>query len=121
MRLDHPYQFDHRNRTATTTELDHVKDLIELVIFSSPGERLNRPDFGSGVMQLIFAPNSPELAATTEFLVKGALQQWLGDLITVLGLVVENDDATLRVTIEFAINATGERDTATFERGGGGL
>jgi hypothetical protein len=72
-------------------------------------------------MQLVFAPNSPELAATTEFLVKGALQQWLGDLITVIAIEVESEDSTLRVNIDYSINTTGERASATFVRGGAGL
>ena len=49
------------------------------MLFTAPGERVNRPDFGSGLLQLVFAPNSDELAGATQFLVQGALQQWLGD------------------------------------------
>ncbi len=51
-----------------------------------------RPDFGSGLMQLVFAPNSVELAATTQFLVQGALQQWLGNLIALEAVEVEAVD-----------------------------
>ena len=81
--IDFPFHFDTRGRTAQTDDDDHIRDLIDQVLFTAPGERVNRPTFGSGLMQLVFAPNSDELAATTQFLVQGALQQWLGDLIVV--------------------------------------
>ena len=55
--------------------------MIEQVLFTMPGERVNRPDFGSGVMQLVFAPASDEMATAAEFLVRGNLQQWLGGFL----------------------------------------
>jgi phage baseplate assembly protein W len=94
MNIDFPLKFDNRGRTALTDDEAHVRDMIEQVLFTSPGERVNRPDFGSGLMQLVFAPNSTELAATTQLLVQGALQQWLGDLIQVHSVQVEGEDET---------------------------
>ena len=79
--LDFPFHFDNRGRTALTDDEDHIRDLIHQVLFTSPGERVMRPNFGSGLLQLVFAPNSTELAATTQLLAQAALQQWLGDLI----------------------------------------
>ena len=117
--LAYPFHVDSRGRTAETTADDHIRDLIEQVLFTSPGERVNRPDFGSGLMQLVFAPNSDELAAATQFLVQGALQQWLGDLIEVEAVEVESEDATLRVTAQYRVRRSGERRTAQFTRGGG--
>src|SRR6266478_6014580 len=81
--VGYPFSFDNRGRSSDTTADDHIPDLIEQVLFTSPGERVNRPTFGCGLNQHVFAPNSPELAAATQFLVQGALQQWLGDLILV--------------------------------------
>ena len=75
--LDYPLHLDGRGRAAVTGEDDHIRDLIHQVLFTNPGERVNRPDFGCGLMQLVFAPNSPELAATVQALVHAALQQWL--------------------------------------------
>lgn len=97
MHIDYPFSFDGRGRTAQTTPDDHIRDLIEQVLFTSPGERVNRPTFGSGVMQLLFAPNNDALASATQLTVQGALQQWLGDLILVESVDVENEDSTLRV------------------------
>jgi phage baseplate assembly protein W len=118
MNLAYPYQFDGRGRTAEAGEEAYIRGLIEQVLFTAPGERVMRPDFGSGVMQLVFAPNSPELAATTQFLVQGALQQWLGTLIALDAVSVEAVDSTLRVTVRYMIRRTQTAQVATFERGG---
>ena len=116
MNIDYPFHFDGRGRTAETLDDDHIRDLIEQVLFTSPGERVNRPDFGSGLMQLVFAPNSDELAAATQFLVQGALQQWLGDLIQVESVQVKSEDTTLRVTIQYVIRRTGQQRVTQFSR-----
>jgi phage baseplate assembly protein W len=118
MHVDFPFHFDARGRTADTDDEAHIRDLIEQVLFTSPGERVNRPTFGSGLMQLVFAPNSDELAATTQFLVQGALQQWLGDVIEVGEVRVESQDSTLRVTIQYTVRRSQQRQVAQFTRGG---
>jgi phage baseplate assembly protein W len=117
--LHYPYQIDGRGRTAEAGEEDYIRGLIEQVLFTSPGERVMRPDFGSGVMQLVFAPNSAELAATTQFLVQAALQQYLGNLIALEGVEIESDDSTLRVIVRYAIRRTGVGQVAEFARDGG--
>jgi len=116
MDLDYPYRFDGRGRTATADESDHVRDMIEQLLFTNPGERVNRPDFGSGILQLIFAPNSPELAAALQLTVQAALQRWLGDVIEVQTLEVTSEEATLRVDLAYRIRRTGERRVDTFVR-----
>ena len=118
--LDYPYHFDTRGRTAETSEEEHIHDLIEQVLFTAPGERVNRPTFGCGLLQLVFAPNSDALAATSQFLVQGALQQWLGDLILTESVEVEADDAALRVRIQYVIRRTQTRQSAEFTRGKSG-
>lgn len=115
MNLAFPYGFDARGRTAEAADEDaHVRDLIEQVLFTAPGERVNRPDFGSGLLRLVFAPNSDQLAATTQYLVQGALQQYLGDRIQVDAVEVANEDATLRVTVRYLVRRTQTLQTATF-------
>lgn len=118
MQIDYPYHFDGRGSTAQTGAGAHVRDLIEQVLFTTPGERVNRPTFGSGVMQLIFAPNNDALATATQVTVQGALQQWLGELILVEAVDVENDDATLRVQVRYIVRRTQERQVAQFVREG---
>jgi phage baseplate assembly protein W len=118
MNVDFPFHFDTRGRTAETGDSDHIRDLIQQVLFTAPGERVNRPDFGCGVQRLVFAPNSGELAAATQFLVQGSLQQWLGDLIEVNEVQVESDDAKLLVSIQYTERRTQQQRTESFTRGG---
>jgi uncharacterized protein len=121
MDVNFPFRFDGRGRTAEAGTDDHIRQMVEQVLFTAPGERVNRPTFGCGLAQLVFAPNSEELAAATQFLVQGALQQWLGDLIEVQEVEVESDAERLRVTVEYVVRRTGERFGASFVRGGAGL
>jgi phage baseplate assembly protein W len=116
MNIDFPFHFDSRGRTATTDDNDHIRDMIEQFLFTNAGERVNRPDFGSGLLQLIFAPNSPELASTLQFTVKAGLQQWLGDLIEVQELNVTSEDSTLRLELKYLVRRTKETRTETFIR-----
>lgn len=118
MPLALPYQFDHRGRTAESSHERHVRNLIEAVLFTAPGERVMRPDFGSGVAQLVFAPNSPELAGATQMLVQGALAQFLGDVVTVRDVRVEARDETLRVTVAYSLRGDERVQVASFSRGG---
>ena len=116
MYLKFPYQIDARGKTAETLHSDHIRDLIKQVIFTSPGERVNRPTFGSGLYQLVFEPNNPELASTVQFLVKGALQQWLSEVIEVSEVSIEIQEATLRVHIAYRELLSPIVQSVTFER-----
>jgi phage baseplate assembly protein W len=116
MQIDYPWRIDSRRRTASTTEEEHIRDLIEQVLFTSPGERVNRPTFGSGLMQLVFAPSSDELETASQFLVQGALQQWLGDLIQIEDVQVSSEDSTLRVSVRYVIRRSQERQISQFSR-----
>jgi phage baseplate assembly protein W len=114
MNIDFPYHFDSRGRTAATGDDDHIRDMIEQLLFTSPGERVNRPDFGSGLLQLVFAPNSPELASAVQFTTQAALQRYLGDLIDLQALEVTAQDATLSVTVKYVVRSTQQSRTQTF-------
>ena len=118
MNIDFPFHFDNRGRTATTDDDDHIRDMIEEFLFTNPGERVNRPDFGCGLLQLVFAPNSPELAAAMQFTVSAALQQWLGDLVQIQDVRVEADDGTLNVSVSYVVARTQQQRVAQFTRGG---
>jgi len=111
-RIKFPYQFDGRGRTAQTDESGYIRDLIEQVLLTSPGERVMRPTFGSGVLQLVFAAASPEVAATTQFLIQGALQQWLGDVITVDTIDVQAQDGALLIIVQYIERRSQNRGVA---------
>src|SRR5258708_6021583 len=118
MNIDFPFHFDGRGRTATTDDNDHVRDMIEEFLFTSPGERVNRPDFGSGLLQMVFAQNSSELASALQFTIQAGLQRWLGDLVLVQKLEVTSQDSTLRVLAQHVVKATGQPQSQTFVKRG---
>lgn len=116
MNVAFPYAFDSRGRTGDAAEEDHIRQLIEQLLFTSPGERVNRPTFGSGLLKLVFAPNSPELGAATQMLVQSALQQWLGDLILVEAVDVTHEEAALRIQVRYVIRRTQQRKVTEFTK-----
>ncbi|ERR1051326_9586679 len=116
MHIAYPLRITQEGLVATVRTKQHIEQLIEQLLFTTPGERVNRPDFGTAISQLIFSPGSEELVAATQFLVQGALQQWLGNVIQVQGVRVVSLENTLTVTITYAIRRTQEVQTAQFVR-----
>ncbi|MGB3299958.1 MAG: GPW/gp25 family protein [Phormidesmis sp.] len=125
--IAYPLHIDGRGRIAGASHAEHIRQLIEQLLFTSPGERVNRPEFGSGIQQMIFSPNSDELAAATQFLVQGSLEQWLGELIQVEAVTVSARDGELVVAVRYMIRRTQERRNDSFSpaangnRGAGGI
>lgn len=116
MNIDFPFHVDTRGRAAATDDDDHIRDMIEQLLFTNPGERVNRPDFGSGLLQMVFAPNSPELASALQFTTQAALQRFLGDVIDLQQLEVVAQEATLNVTVKYVVRRTQQGRTETFVR-----
>lgn len=114
--FDFPFHIDGRGRAATTDSDDHLRDMIQAVLFTDPGERVNRPDFGCGLKMLLFMPNSDALAAATQALVKASLQKWLEQEITVEQVVIRVEDATLTVTVVYSRRDSGARQITTFTK-----
>ena len=119
--IDYPFSFDGSGRTAQTDNSGYIRDLIEQVLLTAPGERVMRPNFGSGVLQLVFAAASPEVAATTQFLIQGALQQWLSDVITVNAVDVEAQEGALLITVQYLERRSQTPGVAQIKAPGGGL
>ena len=116
MQIAFPFQLDARGRTAATGEEEHVRDLVEQVLFTAPGERVNRPGFGSGLLQQVFGPNGDVIATAVQLVVQGALQQWLGDRIQVESVDVASVDSTLSVTVAYSLRSDGQRRVAELTR-----
>jgi uncharacterized protein len=112
--LDFPLHVDGRGRLAVTSPDDHVRDMLQQVLFTSPGERVNRPDFGSGLLQLVFLPNSEPLAIATGFTVQAALQRWLGDVVQIERVSVTPVESELRVEVVYRRRLDGVAEEATF-------
>lgn len=108
MNVQYPYGFDPSGNTATCSGNDHIEQMLAELLFTNPGERVMQPFFGSGVMQLVFAPNSLELAATIEYTMQGAIQQYLGDIIALQQLTVSSDDSELTIDISYVVRSTGQ-------------
>jgi len=119
MEIDYPFHFDGRGRTATTDADDHIRDMIEELLLTSPGERVNRPEFGTGLLQMVFAPAGPEVATALKFTIMAAVQRWLGDLIEVKALDVTSEDGALTVVVQYIVRRTAESRTDTFLYRGG--
>ena len=118
MNVDYPYQIDGRGRTADAGAGEHLRDLIEQVLMTAPGERVMRPNFGSGLLALVFEPGGPEAVASTQYLVQSALTQWLGHLITVESVEVTHYDGTLTIAITYIVIETQDRRVDEFTRSG---
>ena len=114
--IDYPFAVDGQGRTATTDVNNHIRDMIEQVLFTDPGERVNRPDFGCGLKRLLFMPNSQPLAAATQMLVKSSLQKWLENQIQVEQVEVVAEDSTLTVKVSYSNRSDGQRQVDEFIR-----
>ena len=112
-----PFQFDGRGRTLNPQQ-NYLRQLVEQVLFTSPGERVNLPDFGSGLLQLPFAPNSLEMAAATQFTVQAALQKWLSNYVRVQSVTADVEEAKLTVTVIYSPLNTDVTEIQTFVYGG---
>lgn len=105
-----PFRIDGASGQAAQTDYpSHVEQMIRQILLTSPGERIDLPEFGCGLRRLLFAPNSDAIAATTQILILQALGKWLADQIEVKQVQVnrpENDDAQLLVRIEYVLRET---------------
>lgn len=115
-----PFQIDDRGRVADPAYEEHVHQLIEQLLFTSRGERVNRPDLGAGLLELIFAAASSELVAVAEHQVAASLSRWLGELILVEAVRVEAFQSSLKVTVQYVLRRNQQREVAVFEHEGEG-
>jgi phage baseplate assembly protein W len=111
---DFPYRIDGSGHTARTNQDDHIRDLIYQVLFTVPGERVNRPDFGCGLKHMTFMPNGSVLATATQYLVQGALTRWLASIIKVVSVDVTASESSLTVRVVYSNLSTGAIATVQF-------
>jgi hypothetical protein len=115
MAISFPYRTDATGRTAAPSDAAaHVRELVELVLFTAPGERPMRPTYGTGVHQMVFAAAGDSAAAAVQQLVSGALQQWLSGWIEVQDVTVTGSGATLEIDVAYRLVSTGDADLVTF-------
>jgi uncharacterized protein len=123
MNLAFPFRFADSGATATTDHAGWVRGLIEQLLLTAPGERVMRPEFGSGALHLVFAPNAPELAAAVRLLIEAAVRRDLAEVLTVDSLDVTAEADTLRIHLAYRLLATGEavEDSFAIAAPGAGL
>lgn len=109
--LDFPFDVSEQGTIRETGISDHIKDEIIAVLLTSPGERVNLPEFGCGLRELLFSPNDEILASMVEFTIAQSLQRWLGDKIAVDGISVQNQEEKLLINIVYTIKDTLERQS----------
>ncbi len=114
MALAYPFRIDRAGRTAEAGHEAHIRHMIEQVLFTVPGERVNLPAFGTGLRTYLFAGESDETLTAVQFLVEGALNQWLGDLIELLGVEVAPSDSAMVVHVRYRTRDTGRAAVAAF-------
>lgn len=117
MNISFPFRTDTNGRTAAVDDAAHVRQMIEQLLFTAPGERVNRPTFGSGLLQMVFQPSSAEIAAALQFTLQAAIQQWLGDVLQVQTVQVDSSDSTLSISVAYLLRNSQTLETATFTRG----
>ena len=93
----------------------HVEQLMMQVLLTNPGERINRPDFGCGLRQMVFAPNSDVSASLAQVLIRESLDRWLGTVITVEEVTTQAVNSTLEIRIRYILIARQERRYLTLD------
>ena len=109
--IHYPFAVDKGRRELAEERnyAEHVEQLIKQVLFTNPGERINRPDFGCGLRRMVFAPNNPASASLTQVTIFQALETWLGSLISVEDVAVTAVEETLEIAITYILKARQER------------
>ncbi|MES9901734.1 MAG: GPW/gp25 family protein [Sedimenticola sp.] len=99
--FNYPYRIGEDGFTSTASRDKHIRDMLEQILFTNRGERAHRPEFGSGIREMLFTENTPELAASIQHMVQGALQQWLSGEIQVLEVGVQSEANKLKVLVRY--------------------
>lgn len=106
---------DGRGRVADASHPNHIRQLIEQVLFTAPGERVNRPDFGCGLLRELFGPGNEEERIATQFLVQQALITWLGELIEPRTVELIHRNEQLIVRVEYVDLRSQQPHSVTYE------
>ena len=117
----YPFRIDLASQqTAQTDYPTHVDQMVRQLLLTTPGERVNLPQFGCGLRSLVFAPNTDALAATVKLRVIQGLNQWLADIVNVVDVVTSGgsgaavtEPGTLEVTVTYTLVETQTNQAVT--------
>ena len=109
--IDYPFAIDSGlGQLAIETDYaEHVEQLIKQVLFTNPGERINRPEFGCGIRRMVFAPNSQEAASLAQVTIYQALEKWLNTVVKVDEVEVTAQDEVLSIRIKYLLKVRREQ------------
>jgi phage baseplate assembly protein W len=113
--LKFPFALTPEGGVATVDADRHVRELIEQVLFTSPGERVMLPEFGAGLMDLVFAPSNDVLIAAAEFKVARALQTFLADRALIHAVDVRSEGERVTISVVYTRARDLKQETAAFE------
>lgn len=119
--LAYPLAFDAgRGRFAKVIDYErYVRDLVLQTLLTAPGERINRPEFGTPIPQLLFAGIDEEIADLVKAQIRRALDRWLGDVVRVDRVETRHPEpTTFVIEVGYTILATGTSDVLTREIAG---
>jgi hypothetical protein len=116
LQFPYPFDVDPAGQVVSPGDDLHVRELIEQVLFTAPGERVNRPSFGCGLNRIVFEPGTSEMLAANQSLIRAQLQDGLGDVIAVSDLRVSQRRSVLEIDIAYVVLATRRTGVATFRR-----
>ncbi len=111
-----PFQIGDLGAPRAAGRATAVRQMIEQLLFTLPGERVNRPELGCGVQRLVFTGASAETAVATEYVIRVSLTRFLADVLTVDAVRVTVDGVTLVIDILYTLTETGEELAETFRR-----
>jgi Bacteriophage baseplate protein W len=96
-----PFRIDPQGRVASQSGNDNIRAKIMQILLTSPGERVMLPEFGCGLLSLVFDPNNQILAAVTEFTIRKALEAWAGNEIIVESVDASSNDETIEIEVTY--------------------
>lgn len=105
-----PFAINQKGNINATGGDEAIRSKIIQVLFTAPGERVNMPEFGCGLFNLLFEPNNTVLTASTQFAIGQALSQWMKDDIVVEQVNVTSEEATITAEIVYSKKNDASRD-----------
>jgi phage baseplate assembly protein W len=112
--LSFPFRITELGAAATAPRAEVIRQQLEQLLMTIPGERVNRPDFGCGIQRLVFAGAGPETVAAAEYVIATSIRRHLRALVSLDAVRVTVDDSSLFVDILYSVVGTGEERSASF-------
>jgi phage baseplate assembly protein W len=113
--LNFPLQVGPHGHTLQTDTTHYAEQLIEQLLFTNPGERLNQPQLGCGLIELLFDAGTEELRAATQFQILASLQQWLSAVVKVVAVAVNATGSRFDVTVTYRMPDSTQLRTVSFQ------